>query len=230
MEKRIIITGQPHSYTSLIAGLIIENGWWSEPAKKSGLVQRKTKPHYKVFEDERIYSLNDNYLLKFNDLFLPSLNNFSSTATYLINEYEQHQPWAIKDPRFCMTLPFWMNIFPEKPVIIATIRRQAEIFNSYPGHYRSAFHAESLFQLYYLTLLYTLRTYKLKAIIITADSLKEDLTGVLKRLDIFLKKSLKIKSVDSSLVSTTKYEPLFPFSNEIYQFILNQYRLDFEVV
>lgn len=45
-------------------------------------------------------------------------NVLVQSATQILARLETHQPWAIQDPRLCLTMPFWLRRCPEARVIV----------------------------------------------------------------------------------------------------------------
>jgi hypothetical protein len=48
----------------------------------------------------------------------PSLRALRSKAAKLLRRFEGREPWGWKDPRNCLTLPFWRTLLPEMKVLI----------------------------------------------------------------------------------------------------------------
>ena len=56
----------------------------------------------------------------------PPFDAFRARATALIEDFEQHTPWGWKDPRNCLTLPFWQDVVPDLKVVFC-LRNPLEI-------------------------------------------------------------------------------------------------------
>ncbi len=48
----------------------------------------------------------------------PSLDSLHSRACRLVRCFRGREPWGWKDPRNCLTLPFWRRVLPEMKVLI----------------------------------------------------------------------------------------------------------------
>lgn len=105
MEKRIIILGPHRSGTSAIAKVVYELGAW--------MGDRLLKPSLSnplgYFEDERIVSVNNRILGRGNwqaPLRISRSPDIIRALTEIIGEFNDKSDfWAMKDPRFCFTLP-----------------------------------------------------------------------------------------------------------------------------
>jgi GT2 family glycosyltransferase len=146
MMKRktaIIILGPHRSGTSAIAGAI------SRLTKASFgrlLMQAQHDNHQGFFENEKIVNLNDFILAEvyrtwddpraFDQSLLESvrLDDLRKRAKEVLNEeYDRSNLIAIKDPRLCLTFPFWEPILTHAGYdiqVILTYRRVEEIVKS----------------------------------------------------------------------------------------------------
>ena len=50
-----------------------------------------------------------------------------ATALTTLDRCHPRSPWAWKDPRTCLTLPFWRRVLPEPPVVVWVVRHPAEV-------------------------------------------------------------------------------------------------------
>ena len=117
----ICITGMHRSGTSLVARLLHECGLYLGPS--GDLLPAVTKDNENGYwENDRFVSLNDQVLAKFGggwafppkcdeaweeDLRLDALRLEAET---LVGDFVAHEPWGWKDPRNCLTLPFWSRL------------------------------------------------------------------------------------------------------------------------
>lgn len=58
------------------------------------------------------------------------LDQYRSRAKHIISELESYQVWALKDPRFSITLPFWLPLFNRPIRFILCIRNPLESVQS----------------------------------------------------------------------------------------------------
>ena len=56
----------------------------------------------------------------------PAFDAFRARARALITDFEQHALWGWKDPRNCLTLPFWLELIPDLKVVFC-LRNPLEI-------------------------------------------------------------------------------------------------------
>ena len=56
----------------------------------------------------------------------PSFDAIRERATALVVDFERQAPWGWKDPRNCLTLPFWLDLLPDLKVVFC-LRNPLEI-------------------------------------------------------------------------------------------------------
>lgn len=54
---------------------------------------------------------------------------FQEKARLLILDLDAHRPWVLKDPRFCVTFPFWRPLL-EMPIVVFVVRHPVEVAQS----------------------------------------------------------------------------------------------------
>jgi GT2 family glycosyltransferase/glycosyltransferase involved in cell wall biosynthesis len=54
---------------------------------------------------------------------------YETEARRIVLELEAHRPWVVKEPRFCLLLPFWLDLL-ESPVIVHVQRSPIQIAQS----------------------------------------------------------------------------------------------------
>jgi hypothetical protein len=59
----------------------------------------------------------------------PSLDRLHAKARRLVRRFRGRQPWGWKDPRNCLTLPFWQQVLPGMKVLIC-VRHPAAVAES----------------------------------------------------------------------------------------------------
>jgi hypothetical protein len=65
----------------------------------------------------------------------PRLDAFYSQAAKLFAHVFPAPPWVFKDPRNCITFPFWVRALAIEPVVILMLRNPCEIVASYRDHW-----------------------------------------------------------------------------------------------
>jgi hypothetical protein len=82
------------------------------------------------WEDKRILSINDRILGHFGGswdqppkltegwLTEPAIRDLAAEASCILEEYEEHCPWAWKDPRTCITGALWASIVPDLRLVV----------------------------------------------------------------------------------------------------------------
>ena len=56
-------------------------------------------------------------------------NRFCESAAPVLLELDAHEPWVVKDPRLCLTLPFWRPLL-ETPICVLVYRHPLEVARS----------------------------------------------------------------------------------------------------
>jgi|GEM_PF-1685648 len=137
---QILVLGMHRSGTSAIARLINMMGADIGP---SHLIGEPAPDNEKGFWERRdVKELNDNLLEKlgFNWNTIASFNQeelikndelaeLRDQAKRIVFHMDTHRPWIMKDPRLCLTLPFWLP-FLEVPVCVFPYRFPIEIAKS----------------------------------------------------------------------------------------------------
>lgn len=133
------ITGMHRSGTSMVARMLNLCGLYMGPPEEF-MKPRPDNP--KGFgENRRFVALNEDILVQMGgdwdcppDLSegwesKPELGHFRQRAEELIKSFCGHEPWGWKDPRNCLTLPFWKSLLTDMKVIIC-IRNPYEVAES----------------------------------------------------------------------------------------------------
>lgn len=136
---RLIILGMHRSGTSALAGLLERMGAYLGAESELMPPQEANPKGY--WERNDVTALND-AILMFADAdwshvarFDPErlrgrlFRGFRDAAKRIVDELEAHRPWAVKDPRFCLLLPFWLDVMPP-PICLHIVRRPEEVARS----------------------------------------------------------------------------------------------------
>jgi glycosyltransferase involved in cell wall biosynthesis len=124
----VCITGMHRSGTSMVARILGACGLDLGPAEEL-MGPRPDNPDG-FFENVRFVLLSDGVLAAFGGLFdnppeLPEdwvqqarLDGLRLMARELATSWSGRGPWGWKDPRCCMTLPFWQALIPDLRVVV----------------------------------------------------------------------------------------------------------------
>lgn len=160
----ICIAGMHRSGTSLVARLLHLAGIYLGPESDMMLPGPDNPDGY--WENLRFTNLNDEILNELGGgwdcppLFPDRLNNQDEGLEYLKVKAERigetflgHGPWGWKDPRNCLTLPFWARRFPNLRVIVC-VRNPLEVARSLSQRNQTTFALGlTLWQIYNLCVL-----------------------------------------------------------------------------
>jgi hypothetical protein len=125
----LCIAGMHRSGTSMIASLLHTCGLDLGP-KKDFLPPAPNNPEG-FWESRSFLRLNDAILKKLGGSWdhpprmdvagwedEPHLQHLCERAGKLVRRFDGQEPWGWKDPRNCLTLPFWRKLLPEMNVLI----------------------------------------------------------------------------------------------------------------
>jgi hypothetical protein len=116
----VCITGMHRSGTSLVANLLRQCGLYL--GQEDDLMPATADNEAGYWENRNFLMLNDEILRELGGTwdFLPvmspgwaeeeRLNPLRVKAEILVQECATHEPWGWKDPRTCLTLPFWASL------------------------------------------------------------------------------------------------------------------------
>lgn len=134
----ICVAGMHRSGTSMVARLLSLCGVYL--GSPENLSRSAPDNPQGFWENPEFVELNDNLLAmvhagwdlppaEFEWAPCPELTASLTKATQLIERSAAHQPWGWKDPRSCLTLPFWLRLIPNLKVIIC-LRNPLEVAGS----------------------------------------------------------------------------------------------------
>ncbi len=137
----IIITGMHRSGTSLTAAIVRELGVFL--GEEEDLMSPAPDNADGFYERRDIWRLNEALLKRAGaswhhppstpdfwkqGLEIP-LRQLQDRAASSLQKLEAHAPWAVKDPRFCLTLTFWQTLIPDARFLIC-VRNPLEVARS----------------------------------------------------------------------------------------------------
>lgn len=138
-DMQLIVLGMHRSGTSMLMRLLNLMGAYFGP---EGVSTGANAENPRGFWERRdIRSLNDALLwskgrdwnrisgLDLARIPAATLSGFRKKAERLVLEMDAHRPWAIKEPRLCLLLPIWRELF-QVPVLIHIHRHPAEVASS----------------------------------------------------------------------------------------------------
>ncbi|MDQ3254903.1 MAG: sulfotransferase [Acidobacteriota bacterium] len=132
----VCITGMHRSGTSMVAKML--NSCDLCLGAESALVAPSRDNPGGYWENKDFVSINNEILGEFGSSwdyprrlpdgwqFNQKMLRYRARVEVLLQGLEDHEPWGWKDPRACLTLPFWMNILPQTKVIIC-LRNPLEV-------------------------------------------------------------------------------------------------------
>jgi hypothetical protein len=134
---QVIVLGMHRSGTSVVGGVLEQMGFYWGDAEM-GLPADEDNPKG-YWERKDVVDLNDEILracdARWNGVVsllqrekeLP--DSFQSKIQNIINQFNSHTPWFIKDPRLCLTLPLWLQAMTH-PLVILVFRHPIQVAKS----------------------------------------------------------------------------------------------------
>jgi len=132
----VCITGMHRSGTSMVAKMLNSGGLCL--GAESALVAPSRDNPGGYWENKNFVSINNEILGEFSSSWdyprrLPDgwqfdqkMLRYRARVEVLLQGLSDHEPWGWKDPRACLTLPFWADILPQTKVIIC-LRNPLEV-------------------------------------------------------------------------------------------------------
>lgn len=132
----VCITGMHRSGTSMVAKMLSSCGLYL--GAESALVAFSRDNANGYWENRNFVSINNEILKGLGSAWdypqhLPEewqadqrILGHGDQVRVLLQEFKNHEPWGWKDPRTCLTLPFWMSILPQTKVVIC-LRNPLEV-------------------------------------------------------------------------------------------------------
>ena len=134
----VCIAGMHRSGTSMVAKILHTSGLYLGP--ETDLAPRNPGMFEDHWENKRFVKINAGIISRFygswdappqipEDWRDARLSPFLQDARGVLNAFEGHGPWGWKDPRNCLTLPFWQSLLDPLPVILV-VRNPLEVAKS----------------------------------------------------------------------------------------------------
>lgn len=152
----MIVLGMHRSGTSAITGLIAGMGAYIGP--EDMLLPASPDNLKGFFERNDVMAINRAILKSQNcnwyqlgrfDPNLPLPPQLAEPMKAIAAELAAHTPYALKDPRLCLTLPYWLPFFSKKPVAVLAVRNPAAIAQSLQSRNGMGYaHALALWELH----------------------------------------------------------------------------------
>ncbi len=135
----LLVLGMHRSGTSALTGLLnLMGAYFGAEGESIGANEENPKGFW---ERRDVRNLNDSVLKSVNcdwnrihkfsldDLSQKVVDDFESGAKRLLDELGAHEPWVIKEPRLCLTLPLWEKFLSDS-VCVHIYRNPIEIARS----------------------------------------------------------------------------------------------------
>ena len=136
---QLIILGMHRSGTSALAGFFQQSGFYFGPPAQAFPLHDTNEKGF--FERMDVVRINDR-LLESADASWIAPQRFPSDvqgdfgamdlqtdATSIIDEMDSHADWFLKDPRLCITLPFWQPLLSD-PCYVLVLRHPMDVAKS----------------------------------------------------------------------------------------------------
>lgn len=126
----IFVVGMHRSGTSALSGLLVNMGAYFGPEEQR-LPNKMANPKG-YWERWDVVMANDRLLARhglewhrtaaYRNEFFESMTTDECRAELgaMVEDYEAHRPWFVKDPRICLTLPCWKRLVPGAVAVIVT--------------------------------------------------------------------------------------------------------------
>lgn len=149
-NKIVCIAGMHRSGTSMVSRMLISCGLYTGSSEK--IIPPRPDNSAGFWENVDFVNLNDRILNELGggwDYFPSSVkegwendkrfNHYREIALSIINSFKRANFWGWKDPRNSLTLPFWLNLFPDMKVIVC-LRNPLEVATSLQKRNYSSIH------------------------------------------------------------------------------------------
>ena len=136
ITRPVVITGMHRSGTSMVARLLQSSGLWL--GSDDELLGGASDNPEGFYEHLRVIDLNDRLLGAFGGAWdctpqwpegwtaLPQAQSHAGAAREIGQSLAANGRWGWKDPRGCLTLPFWLEVFPDLTVVLC-VRNPLEV-------------------------------------------------------------------------------------------------------
>lgn len=147
MAKNALIVGPPRSGTSLASSIFARVGYHVGSIRAANYRLGDDHNPFGYFEADEVVEHNARLLrrvgYRFHNTWTFEPISASEEAQFavleaddqdreLVRGYEDHAPWLWKDPRMCLTLPYWWRFMdPDRTVVYLTTRDPVDAYASF---------------------------------------------------------------------------------------------------
>ena len=135
----VLVTGMHRGGTSAISKVL--EGLGLDAGSQEGLIGATDSNRHGHYEVREIVDLNEEILENLEGSWLSpprdyerlvdlAEGSFGESAREIIGRHFTNTPWFIKDPRFCLLLPFWRKVLSSSPTLITVVRSADSIAQS----------------------------------------------------------------------------------------------------
>jgi hypothetical protein len=189
--RQLLVLGMHRSGTSVVTGLLERLG--AHVGASHDLLAKDLANPAGYFERRDVLHLNQQLLARYAaDAYqighLPvggadrfEEHDLAARASAIIARLDAHAPWVAKDPRFCITLPFWRRAGLNALAAIIVVRDPSEVARSLQRRDRLTLpYALALWERYYIEALQN--TAGLPRVLVDYNRLMQDATTTLENL------------------------------------------------
>lgn len=135
----VVVLGMRRSGTSLVSSLVAGMGYYFENDARPPDVNNPNG----YWESKRVLELNSGLMFELGGTVdhppapasgweaRRSLDGLRAKARKILDSYDGHLPWGMKDTRFCFTLPFWSQLLGEDVRYILCVRNPMAVIRSW---------------------------------------------------------------------------------------------------
>ncbi len=156
MTKQVLVLGMHRSGTSMVSRLLNLMGFYYSDEKNTVLPSRNNPKGY--WERRDVMELNDLILLNHKTSWdrpfqfgnkEPTLKDFQFKINNIIYKLDAHRPWFIKDPRLCITYPYWVNFLEDYLNVLVIRSPRAVAMSLYKRNNFKVEYSFALWDFYY---------------------------------------------------------------------------------
>ncbi len=188
--SQIVVLGMHRSGTSLVTRFLHQMGCFvgrdeellgSDEANPTGYWERRDV----LALNQKLLADSDADVYRVGHLEPPTrrfreCSELESGARRIVEYLEENRPWAIKDPRLCLTLPFWRRAL-ESPVCVLVFRSPLEVAKSlWTRDFLAVPYSFSLWEKYYVEALENTRG--LRRVLVSHQQLLQEPVRTVDRL------------------------------------------------
>jgi hypothetical protein len=147
MPKNVIVVGAPRSGTSLTSAIFARQGYFVGGAARPAVVQGDDYNPFGYFEADDLiernvalfrrvgYEFHNSWL--FDPISADAIDRIAELTPdvadrELLARYDTRSPWLWKDPRLCLTLPYWARLVdPSNTAVLLILRNPDDVYWSF---------------------------------------------------------------------------------------------------